>query len=513
MKKLLAILMCLLLTGCNAETIDDGADSGWEEYQNQEEVPIEEPNRYPVEFTLAYHKDHTLDPITCGEGIQQDVSSLLYEPLFRLNKNFEPEGVLCESYQWSEDRLVCTLHIRQGVLFNDGSQLTAADVAATLQRAMQSERYAYRLRNIVSISHANRAGTVTITLSAPNGGLISLLDIPVVKNGTQQQMVPTGTGPYLFVTASSGPQLVANMDWWQNQQLPVEIIPLVHAKDRDTAVHLFSSGRVQLLTLDPTGGHSEVTGRNEKTERPTTQMHFIGFNTTQGIFAQKEARTAFSFGIQREVLVNAFLSNHAQAAWFPIAPDSKIYPTALNRAYNQDELLAAMTAAGQNTGEISELILLVNEEDTFRVDNAKFIAQELSLLDWKITVKALPFAEYLMALEQGEFDLYYGEVRLCADWDLTDLVGTGGTMNYGGFSDEWMDTLIRLFAETTDRKAMAQSLCTYFAEAAPIAPICFQNYTILTHTDVVEGLTCSPETTFYALEDWTIHLSESDVSK
>ena len=72
----------------------------------------------------------------------------------------------------------------------------------------------------------------------------------------------------------------------------------------------------------------------------------------------------------------------------------------------------------------------------------EYIAQKLSVLDWQIIVRVLPWTEYLVALEQGDFDLYYGQVRLCADWDVSDLIETVGSMNYGRFSDQKMDLLI-----------------------------------------------------------------------
>ena len=504
MRFLLALLICLLLAGCGAEDLEDVSDSGWEEYQQQEE-PVEVKDSYPAVFSLAYHKDHTLDPITCGEGIQQDVASLLYEPLFRLDGAFEPQYVLCESCDAGEDGLVYTLTIREGVLFSDGSELTAGDVAASLKRAQTSERYAYRLRNVSAVNYSNRKGTVTVTLLQPNTSFAALLDIPIVKKGTEDQLVPVGTGPYVFVTADSGPQLIANDDWWQKGSLPVQTITLVHAKDEDTALHLFASGRVELLTLDPTGGHTTVNGRNTETERPTAQMHFIGFNTACDFFADSAVRKAFSAGIERDVLVDVFLSNHALPASFPISPLSPLYPGEPSAAYTDEEIAAVLCGDGE---EKRELILLVNEEDTFRVDNAEFIAEKLSFPTLTITVRALPWTEYLVALSQGDFDLYYGEVRLTADWDLTDLIGTGGLLNYGGYTDLWIDALLQAFSTTTDRAAVAGRLYGYFAETVPIAPICFQNYTVLTHENIVEGMTCAPDSTFYSLGNWTIHLAE-----
>ncbi len=507
MKKLLAVLLLLTLTGCGAVDMNEVTDPGWEEYQQQEDTAPEQGPVFPDAFSLAWHKDHTLDPLTCGEGIQQDVSSLLYEPLFRLNDRFEPEALLCEGAQWDATGLICTLYIRSGVLFSDGSELKSSDVAATLQRAMTVPRYSYRLRQIVSVNYSNRNMTVTVTLSEKNSAFLSLLDIPVVKKGTEGKQVPTGTGPYIFLSDDAGTRLETNASWWQQLALPVDAVQLIHAKDEDTAVHLFASDRVQLLTLDPTDGHYSVSGSAKETERVSAQLQYIGFNTTRGVFADAAARVAFSVGIQRTVLVNAFLSDHATAAWFPISPSSDLYPKSREVTWDRNAVSVAIASAGYDTGESRELILLVNEEDSFRVDNAFYIADQMSLCDWKITVRALPWMEYLVALEQGDFDLYYGEVRMCADWDMSDLIGSEGTMNYGRIADPQLDQYMQEFREAEDRPAAADRLCEYFARIAPIAPICFRNFVVLTHTDVVEGLATAPGTTFSALERWTIHLA------
>ena len=323
MKRRLALLLAavLLLGGCASLPEADELEEEWEDYQqfprqeaDEEEKPAEPV--YPAAFSLPYHRDHTLDPVTCGEGIQETAASLLYEPLFVLDGSFQPEAVLCESFSWDSTGLVCTLTLREGVTFSDGSLLTARDAAETLQRAKESERYAYRLRNMVSAA-ANRAGQVVITLSAPNRGLPALLDIPVVKRTTAGQPVPVGTGPYRLVNDGGGAYLQAREDWWQQKSLPAETIPLVDAKDRDTALYLFSARRVELLPVDPTEDPSLVTGKAQSTSQPTSVLQFIGFNTAEGrLFSSAALRAAFSRGIDRETLVHAQLVQLALAAQF-----------------------------------------------------------------------------------------------------------------------------------------------------------------------------------------------------
>lgn len=504
----LALLLAalLLLSGCAALEEPEEPEEDWSSYpQLLPEEPEEIAPEYPAAFSLPYHRDQTLDPVSCSDGAQETAASLLYEPLFRLDRQFQPEPVLCESWAWDETGLVCALTLREDVTFSDGSALTARDVAETLLRAIESERYGYRLRNVADVT-VNRAGQVLITLTAPNQGLPALLDIPIVKWTTAGSLVPVGTGPYLLAQGDNGAYLQAREDWWQGKPLPAAAIPLVHAKDRDTARYLFSTKQVELLTVDPTDDPSLSTGQVSAVGQPTAVLQFIGFNTAEDrLFADASLRSLFSAGIDRATLVHVQLPQLALAARFPISPLSPLYPADLENAYSEEETLAALRAAGQDAGEIRELTLLVSGNDGFRSSTARFIAQGLSLLDWRITVVELPWEEYLAALEAGEFDLYFGEVRLTADWDLSDLIGTEGALNYGGYANDTTDILLRNLLSAEDRTDAARRLCSYLKDSAPIASICFKNTSILTHPDVVEGMAPAPSGVFYGLENWTVH--------
>lgn len=505
MRPLLALFCALtvLLTGCASLQTqeDDDVDPNWEAFQQSQEqtAPEEAPPELPRAFSLPYHKDLTLDPITCIDEIQMDVASLLYEPLVRLGPDFAPVPFLCESWSWNDTGLICTLKLREDVFFSDGTPLTAADAVDTLRRAMASPRYGYRLRNVVSVA-PTRSGEVQIALASPDRGLPALLDIPIVKRGTGAYLAPIGTGPYLLITGTEGDHLTAYPDRWQGQALPVEDIPLVHAKDRDAAMYLFSSHRVELLAVDPTSDIASSTGPSQSVEMPTTVLQFIGFNTQKGMFADGTERTAFSRGLPRDTLTEAFFSGHAEPAQFPIAPRSSLYPQDLEMPYDKG---SAPSTAG--TGSIR---FLVNEEDDFRRASAQFIASSMADAGWDIQVQALPWPEYLAALEAGDFDLYYGEVRLTANWDLRDLLASGGALNYGGWADPVTDQLLAGFASSEDRADAARQLCVHLRSEAPIAPVCFLHYAVLTHPGTVEGISPAPSAPFWKLQDWQIHLAD-----
>ena len=89
------LLTFLLLTGCSQEDLQED-----ESVLPSDSIVQEIPNRtiLPDLFSLPYAPGLTLDPVTCADGMQQVVSSLICEGLFRLAPNFEPIPWLCKSY-------------------------------------------------------------------------------------------------------------------------------------------------------------------------------------------------------------------------------------------------------------------------------------------------------------------------------------------------------------------------------------------------------------------------------
>ena len=500
---LLLAVLTLLLTACG-EGEELVEEEPWYAL-DQEEEPAEETEEGLPFFALAWHQDQTLDPITCADGVQSDVAALLYEPLFALDDTFQAETWLCDSYTVSEDGLLWTLHIREEVTFSDGTELSAGDAAACLRRAMASPRYSTRLSGIQTVIGDSRAGEVTVKLTQPNAALPALLNIPVVKSGTEEEMVPVGTGPYLYITDGSTAYLAANGSWWRGNGQPVDRIELVDAKDDDTVRYLFTSKEIHLYAADLPGDSVTLTGRLDCVDAPTTAMQFLGINAAR--VSNAAIRRALSAGIDRKKLVDGYLSSHGAAAWAPVHPASPLYPGSAG-GYSYERWYAAMTEAGLTDGEDAvELTLLVNQESSEKVAMAQSIAQSLSAWDLTVTVEVLPWEEYLAAVAAGSFDLYYGETRLTADWDLTRLLGTGGGMNYGGWSSQVTDSLLTAFRTAADRQQAGTDLYNHLSQEMPLIPLCFKSRSVLTHSGTVEGLRPAQSNVFYAMEEWTIHMA------
>ena len=114
----------------------------------------------------------------------------------------------------------------------------------------------------------------------------------------------------------------------------------------------------------------------------------------------------------------------------------------------------------------------------------------------------------MQRLAAGDFDLYYGEARLTADWDLGSLLDPGGRLNYGHWSNPDTSRLLAELAGAQDRTAAMRALCAHLKDQAPILPVCFKSTSVLTQAKVVEGLAPTAAEPFFALGQCAIHLKE-----
>ena len=195
-------------------------------------------------------------------------------------------------------------------------------------------------------------------------------------------------------------------------------------------------------------------------------------------------------------------------AGFALTTFDGVQGTAAENIRRTDEAIAACEQ--QDAEKLAELTALAEQKSALQLAFDRCtqeIAKALEQYDFKVTVQALPWDQYLTALAEGRYDMYYGECKLTADWDATALVGTGGSLNYGGFSDPATDVLLAAYLSADDdgRAAAMERLCRRLQSEMPIIPLCFKRTSVLLPYDAVEHVTPTAADPFYRLENWTIH--------
>lgn len=502
------LLALLMLCGCGKVNEDTPYDP-LAELQDYYGAEMEEEPIPLTTFTLPYHSGETWDPLTCRDGVQLTLSSLVYETMYVLDETFTPHPQLVERSEYDAETFTYTLYVRDGIRFSDGVVMTAQDVGDSLRRAILSPRYAPRLQQVENV--AIQGDTVLVTLLQDNRAFTALLDIPVVQSGTEDTLIPVGTGPYVPTEDLS--HLLPNSAWWQNKTLPFTEIHLLPYKSEEAAAYAFSSNDVHLFVYDLLNNANVLSASDDSSIGvDTSVMHYLAFNFHRETLNDPALRRAISLAIERDTVVNACLAGHATAAQFPINPVSPLYPAALETDTSSAAVQKELTDLSLTDGEEKyKLRLLVNSESSFKVAAAENIALTLNRYDFEVTVVVLDWEKYLSAVGAGDYDLYYGECKLGADWDLTALLSAEGSLNYGGYHNPETEELLLAAkgAEESKRNAALEKLCRHLQELSPIIPLGFKQISLLLPQGTVDAVMPTAADPFYGLEQWQVHWGES----
>jgi len=492
-------------------------------------------------FTLRYEPANSLNPIIALNRDNISITSLMYESLFILNENLVALPLLCESWE-TEDNIVFKFTIYPDIPMHDGSMLTADDVSYSIRQARNRGRHKNKLHSIISTTSDGEL-TVTVTLDSPNARFIRLMDIPIIKVDSMDSSIPPGTGPYIFPYPDDLRlvRFTAHRDY---AEMPLTTIFLRTAADSELT-ELFDQGGLSLLWDDPTSAFDIRLNRdNEPRYYNTTTLQFLGFNANSTVLRDPDVRRAIGCGIDRQVIVERIMNvpRPAQTVASPVAisPVFNLYddewerrsqdPLAemghlLERAgiqdYDADGFLEMYDGFG-GPGIKFTLNFLVNIENSHKVAATEHIATSLRQVGFDINVRALPWSEFIKALEEGRFDLFYGEIQLGADFDLSPLLLPGdNSINYGRTANTSYRLSIQRFlaASTPEEVSIAgKELCDDIRTSAPFVPILYKRHAIYTPlgvvslgsitTDDLEPILVSPSQSgvFNYFHKWSIDL-------
>ena len=446
-----------------------------------------------TEYGLAYQAEYGLDPYDCLSLNNRVILSFLYESLFVVNSRYAAEPVLATGYDVSGDGLSTTVYLRRGVLFHDGREMTAKDVIYSISQARGSDYYGSRFYAVTDVT-AQDDYTLVLTTSVAYECLPLLLDIPIIKAGTKDDASPMGTGPYEFADT----KLVRCQNWWQDSEPLVDFdeIALTISSTAADVRDNFEYQKVNMVLTDPNssafaGFHNDY----EIWDEETTIMQYIGYNMNSPVFSNYGLRGAITFAIDREQLVEQTLGGFAVASTLPCSPNSRYYDVKLANSFAYDtgsyydQLASASVEDATGDGILDlyvpskgysvpvEGTMIVCSSSYIRVQAANEVARMLNSLGFNITVKSMEYSEYKQALLQGNFDLYYGEVRLSPNFDLSPFFGATGTLNYGDLADS---TMMNLCSMALVNSGNTYNLYKRVCERGYITPILFKSYALYT---------------------------------
>jgi len=180
---------------------------------------------------------------------------LIYEPLiqFDLANPTVSYPWLATGYTWSNGGKAITFTIRQGVKFNNGTPMTAADVAYTY--TLTKDNTAINLGGVDISSVSSSGNTVTLTFPTPQySNIENIAGVAIVPKSvwssqsnptTYTDSNPVGTGPYMLGSFTpEGYTLVKNPYYWQPSKVKVSKVYFPAYTSNTGALNALFSGQI-----------------------------------------------------------------------------------------------------------------------------------------------------------------------------------------------------------------------------------------------------------------------------
>src|ERR1700750_1181279 len=119
-----------------------------------------------------------VDPIWTTAYITRNHGYMIYDTLFAMDEKNEIKPQMVDKSDVSADKLTYTFTLRDGLLWHDGTPVTADDCIASIKRWAAKDSLGQKIMSFVDGMSADGAKTFTIRLREPTGLLIFALGKP-----------------------------------------------------------------------------------------------------------------------------------------------------------------------------------------------------------------------------------------------------------------------------------------------------------------------------------------------
>lgn len=300
----------------------------------------QQPVRGGTLIVAQYPEPSLLTSAISPGGPANNISPKIFDGLLTYDFDLQPQPQLATSWSVSDDGLLITFHLREGVKWHDGKPFSSRDVVFSLQEAWRKHNgRAKAIFAPVAAIEAPDDLTVRLQLSAPAPsilyGLASHLAqiLPAhIYEGTDAltnpaNTQPIGTGPFRFVRWERGNylELERNPVYWDAPRPYLDRVVyrfLPDASARSNALemqeaHLVAEtgvpgGDIARLAQLP---YLEVTTKGYEYVGQTT---FFVFNLDRKEFQDVRVRQAFAHAIDKDFLIKHIWHGYGRPASGPL---------------------------------------------------------------------------------------------------------------------------------------------------------------------------------------------------
>jgi len=280
----------------------------------------------------------TFDPGQASDQLSINAILMVFTGMVQLNDKLNVAPELASTWDVSSDGLTYTFHLRSGLMFSDGTQLTSADVAYSIDRALSpaisnlsgvsltylglikdaAGRTSGKVPSLINDSILTPdANTVVLKLTKATAYFLEALTYPTAfvvekklidKYGlkfTDHLDEGGGDGPFKVKSYdhTTGIKLVRNDNYWGPKAQLAEVDQLFY-KSANTTYQAYLANQVD-VTAVPSAEYNTAKTRSDFSKNPTLTIYYLAMNFLAKPFDNIHIRQAFELAINKDALIKA----------------------------------------------------------------------------------------------------------------------------------------------------------------------------------------------------------------
>ena len=411
----------------------------------------------------------TLDPALNSAVDGANTIITIFEPLLLIDENNDVIPGQAESYDVSEDGLTWTFHMRDGLKWSDGSDLTAKDFEYSFKRMADPNTAApYAATAVGMIAGFDEAQgnpdpetgepttdpnpdalqvvasedgkTLTVTLSYPCSyfdklaafaALSPVQEATVEANGDGWCTSPDTfvcNGPYMITDWTPSERIVLSKNpnyvgGWDSSKIVSDNITLLLLEDSSASYAAYNSGEAQLVKDVPTDEIPSLTKAEDGGDFYVDSIlgtYYISLNDQREPFTDVRVRKALSLAIDRDYVANVIMQGTYSPAYNIVGPgivDAEEGTMFIDNAnggepyigedYEADleEAKSLLAEAGYPGGEGFPTITYSANDAGYHIPVAEYLQQAWGELGITMNIDKVDWASFLPLRRAGDYDI------------------------------------------------------------------------------------------------------------
>lgn len=260
-----------------------------------DEVPKQEPiasqqeeeEEIVKEATLGIAELDTMNPILSQNKHVQEISRIIFEPLFELDEQYKLQKCLAKDWAKTSENTYL-VKIRNDVKWSDGTKFVVEDIIFTIEKLKQVQSiYSSNVQNITGVEKVDE-DTIKITIDREIPFFEYNLIFPIMSKtyfegqdftNTDKNSMPIGTGKYKIVQNISNAIILNKNEHYKREELTLEKITISKYATLGELYNAFKLGKIDVITTTNTGIENYIgTIGYNKVEDVGREHDYLAFN-------------------------------------------------------------------------------------------------------------------------------------------------------------------------------------------------------------------------------------------